>query len=189
MEKKRCFWAENVPEIYVRYHDEEWGREVHDDHKLFEMLLLESFQAGLSWLTILKKREAFREAFDAFDVAKVAGYTEEKQKELMQNPGIIRNRLKIRAAVKNAVIFQQIQREYGSFSAYLWGFTKGKVIYRTQKELPTHTALSDEISADLYKRGMRFVGSVIIYSYLQAVGIVNDHEPDCFLHSSSKACG
>ena len=105
MEKKRCFWAENVPEIYVRYHDEEWGREVHDDHKLFEMLLLESFQAGLSWLTILKKREAFREAFDAFDVAKVAGYTEEKQKELMQNPGIIRNRLKIRAAVKNAVIF------------------------------------------------------------------------------------
>ena len=135
MEKKRCFWAENVPEIYVRYHDEEWGREVHDDHKLFEMLLLESFQAGLSWLTILKKREAFREAFDAFDVAKVAGYTEEKQKELMQNPGIIRNRLKIRAAVKNAVIFQQIQREYGSFSAYLWGFTEGKVIYRTQKEL------------------------------------------------------
>lgn len=120
MEKKRCFWAENVPEIYVRYHDEEWGREVHDDHKLFEMLLLESFQAGLSWLTILKKREAFREAFDAFDVAKVAGYTEEKQKELMQNPGIIRNRLKIRAVVKNAVIFQQIQREYGSFSAYLW---------------------------------------------------------------------
>ena len=141
MEKKRCFWAENVPEIYVRYHDEEWGREVHDDHKLFEMLLLESFQAGLSWLTILKKREAFREAFDAFDVAKVAGFTE------------------------------------------------GKVIYRTQKELPTHTALSDEISADLYKRGMRFVGSVIIYSYLQAVGIVNDHEPDCFLHTSSKACG
>lgn len=107
----------------------------------------------------------------------------------MQNPGIIRNRLKIRAAVKNAVIFQQIQREYGSFSAYLWGFTEGKVIYRTQKELPTHTALSDEISADLYKRGMRFVGSVIIYSYLQAVGIVNDHEPDCFLHTSSKACG
>ena len=143
----------------------------------------------LSWLTILKKREAFREAFDAFDVAKVAGYTEEKQKELMQNPGIIRNRLKIRAAVKNAVIFQQIQREYGSFSAYLWGFTEGKVIYRTQKELPTHTALSDEISADLYKRGMRFVGSVIIYSYLQAVGIVNDHEPDCFLHTSSKAYG
>ena len=125
MEKKRCFWAENVPEIYVRYHDEEWGREVHDDHKLFEMLLLESFQAGLSWLTILKKREAFREAFDAFDVAKVAGYTEVKQKELMQNPGIISNRLKIRAAVKNAVIFQQIQREYGSFSAYLWGFTEG----------------------------------------------------------------
>ena len=114
---------------------------------------------------------------------------EEKQKELMQNPGIIRNRLKIRAAVKNAVIFQQIQREYGSFSAYLWGFTEGKVIYRKQKELPTHTALSDEISADLYKRGMRFVGSVIIYSYLQAVGIVNDHEPDCFLHTSSKACG
>ena len=133
MEKKRCFWAENVPEIYVRYHDEEWGREVHDDHKLFEMLLLESFQAGLSWLTILKKREAFREAFDAFDVAKVAGYTEEKQKELMQNPGIIRNRLKIRAAVKNAVIFQQTQREYGSFSAYLWGFTEGKVIYRNNK--------------------------------------------------------
>ena len=187
--KIRCCWANPKNERYIRYHDEEWGREVHDDHKLFEMLLLESFQAGLSWLTILKKREAFREAFDAFDVAKVAGYTEEKQKELMQNPGIIRNRLKIRAAVKNAVIFQQIQREYGSFSAYLWGFTEGKVIYRTLKELTTHTALSDEISADLYKRGMRFVGSVIIYSYLQAVGIVNDHEPDCFLHTSSKACG
>ena len=107
MEKKRCFWAENVPEIYVRYHDEEWGREVHDDHKLFEMLLLESFQAGLSWLTILKKREAFREAFDGFDVARVAGYSEEKQKELLQNPGIIRNRLKIKAAVKNAAVFQQ----------------------------------------------------------------------------------
>ena len=129
MEKKRCFWAENVPEIYVRYHDEEWGREVHDDHKLFEMLLLESFQAGLSWLTILKKREAFREAFDGFDVARVAGYSEEKQKELLQNPGIIRNRLKIKAAVKNAAVFQQIQKEYGSFSAYLWGFSEGRVMY------------------------------------------------------------
>lgn len=182
MEKKRCSWAENVPEIYVRYHDEEWGRAVHDDHKLFEMLLLESFQAGLSWITILKKRKAFQEAFDDFDVAKVAYYNEDKQAELMQNTGIIRNRLKIKAAVKNAEIFQQIQREYGSFSAYLWGFTKGKVIFRTQKELATHTPLSDEISADLYKRGMRFVGSVIIYSYLQAVGVVNDHDPDCFLH-------
>lgn len=182
MEKKRCSWAENVPEVYVRYHDEEWGRAVHDDDKLFEMLLLESFQAGLSWITILKKRKAFQDAFDDFDIAKVACYNEDKQAELIQNTGIIRNRLKIKAAVKNAEIFQQIQREYGSFSAYLWGFTKGKVICRTQKELATHTPLSDEISADLYKRGMRFVGSVIIYSYLQAVGVVNDHDPDCFLH-------
>lgn len=183
MEKKRCFWAEHVPAVYVQYHDEEWGREVHDDHKLFEMLLLESFQAGLSWLTILKKREAFREAFDNFDVVKVAGYGDAKREELLQNAGIIRNRLKIKAAIQNAAIFIQIQKEFGSFDAYLWGFTQGRVIYRTQQELPTHTALSDEISADLYRRGMRFVGTVIIYSYLQAVGIVNDHEPGCFLHA------
>ena len=185
----RCTWAENAEAIYQNYHDNEWGVPVYEDQKLFEMLILEGMQAGLNWITVLKKREAFREAFDGFDVARVAGYSEEKQKELLQNPGIIRNRLKIKAAVKNAAVFQQIQKEYGSFSAYLWGFSEGRVMYRTQKELPTHTALSDEISADLYKRGMRFVGSVIIYSYLQAVGIVNDHEPDCFLHTSSKACG
>lgn len=183
MEKKRCFWAEGVEEIYVKYHDEEWGVPVHDDHKLFEMLILESFQAGLSWLTILKKREAFRQAFDQFDVERVAAYDEQKMEELMQNPGIVRNRRKITAAVQNAQVFLQIQKEFGSFASYLWGFTDGNIIYASSDERPTHTSLSDTISKDLKKRGMNFVGTVIIYSYLQAVGVVNDHENDCFLHA------
>ena len=183
-EKKRCDWAENVEEIYVRYHDEEWGKPVYDDTKLFEMLLLESFQAGLSWITILKKRENFREAFDNFDVHKVAAYTEEKIEQLMQNKGIIRNRLKIKAAIKNAQVFMDIQKEYGSFSTYLWRFSDHKVIPPTDP-IPVSSPLSDKISEDLYKRGMRFVGTIIIYSYLQAIGVINDHEEGCFLHASS----
>lgn len=185
MEKKRCCWAEGVEAIYVRYHDEEWGVPVHDDHKLFEMLLLESFQAGLSWITILKKREHFRAAFDHFDVEKVAAYKEDKIEELLNDKGIIRNRLKIKAAIKNAQIFMQIQKEYGSFDAYLWHFTNNQIIPRSDP-MPVSTPLSDTISSDLYQRGMRFVGTVIIYSYLQAVGVINDHEKDCFLYRETE---
>lgn len=185
MDKRRCSWAEDVEDIYVAYHDEEWGVPVHDDHKLFEMLLLESFQAGLSWITILKKRDYFKEAFDGFKVEKVALYDQAKCDELQQNPGIIRNKLKIKAAIKNAQIFKDIQKEYGSFDTYLWGFTQGKVIGPSDC-FHTHTPLSDEISKDLYKRGMRFVGTIIIYSYLQAVGVVNDHAPKCFLYENQK---
>lgn len=176
----RCSWAAGVPEVYVRYHDEEWGIPVYDDHKLFEMLVLESFQAGLSWITILKKREAFREAFDQFDVQKVAAYDEAKMEELRMNEGIIRNRLKIKAATKNAQIFISIQQEFGSFSEYLWHFANHEIIKTTGEEFFVTTPLSDEISKDLKKRGMSFVGSVIIYSYLQAVGVVNDHSNTCF---------
>ena len=181
MEKIRCRWAQNVEDIYITYHDEEWGVPVYDDHKLFEMLLLESFQAGLSWITILKKRKNFEKAFDHFDVHKVANYQEDKCEELRNNPDIIRNRLKIKAAVKNAQIFLQIQEEYGSFSTYIWHFTNGKIIPASE-EMRTHSPLSDAISKDLYDRGMRFVGTVIIYSYLQAIGVINDHEPDCYLY-------
>ncbi|MGX8834277.1 DNA-3-methyladenine glycosylase I [Amedibacillus sp. YH-ame6] len=181
MEKKRCCWAEHVEEVYINYHDQEWGVPVHDDHKLFEMLLLESFQAGLSWITILKKRENFREAFDHFDVHKVATYDENKIQELKGNAGIIRNGLKIKAAIKNAQIFIDIQKEYGSFSNYLWHFTDYNVILGGE-EMVTHSPLSDMISKDLYDRGMRFVGTVIIYSYLQAVGVINDHEKACYLY-------
>lgn len=181
-EKKRCFWAENVDEIYVRYHDEEWGRPVYDDHKLFEMLVLESFQAGLSWITILKKRENFRRAFDDFDLDAILQYDEEKIASLMQDKGIIRNRLKIRATISNAQVFRSLQEVYGSFSKYLWSFTNGQIIKRGNADMPTHTPLSDQIAADLKGRGMKFFGTVIVYSYLQAVGVVNDHEKDCFLY-------
>lgn len=180
MEKKRCHWVKD-DELYSKYHDEEWGRATYDDSKLFEMLLLESFQAGLSWLTILKKRESFRKAFDQFDVQKVACYDEEKKEALRLDAGIIRNRLKIKASVRNAQIFIEIQKEYGSFSNYLWHFTNGLVIPASDP-VPVHTPLSDQIASDLQKRGMRFVGTTIIYSYLQAVGVVNDHEKGCFLH-------
>lgn len=181
---KRCFWAENVPAIYQVYHDEEWGRPLHDDTKLFEMLVLEGAQAGLSWLTVLKKRQAYRQAFDGFDVAKVAAYDAQKQAELLQNPGIIRNRLKIAAAVLNAVAVQKIQREFGSFDAYIWHFTEGKTMRFNVFPLPAKNALSDAISKDMKKRGMKFVGSTIIYSYLQAIGVIDDHEPTCFLHQN-----
>lgn len=176
--RSRCFWANPKNERYIRYHDEEWGQPVYDDKKLFEMLILESFQAGLSWECILNKREAFREAFDGFDLKKVCGYQEEQVERLMQNKEIIRNRRKITASIKNANIFLGIQKEFGSFSDYLWHFTGHEIIYETGK---TTSELSDTVSADLYKRGMRFVGSTIIYSYLQAVGIIYSHEDDCYL--------
>ena len=176
--RSRCFWANPKNERYIRYDDEEWGQPVYDDKKLFEMLILESFQAGLSWECVLNKREAFREAFDGFDLKKVCGYQEEQVERLMQNKEIIRNRRKITAAIKNANIFLEIQKEFGSFSDYLWHFTGHEIIYETGK---TTSELSDTVSADLYKRGMRFVGSTIIYSYLQAVGIIYSHEDGCYL--------
>lgn len=184
MEKKRCRWASDVEAIYVRYHDEEWGVAVHEDKKLFEMLVLESFQAGLSWLTILKKRESFRQAFDGFDVHKVAAYDEVKIQQLLADKSIVRNRRKIEAAIQNAKVFLQIQAEFGSFANYLWGFSKHRTIYEYE-EGRTHNELSDRISKDLQTRGMRFVGTIIMYSYLQAVGVINDHEPTCFLHKKS----
>jgi len=177
-DKCRCRWANPKNDRYIRYHDEEWGVPVYDDHKLFEMLILEGFQAGLSWECVLNKQPAFEEAFDGFDLDKICEYKEEKLLELQNNPGIIRNKLKIKAAVKNALIFREIQKEYGSFTEYLWKWTKGQVIYENDK---TTSELSDAISADLKKRGMTFVGSTIIYSYLQAVGVIYSHEPGCYL--------
>lgn len=185
MDKKRCFWVNESLPIYVKYHDEEWGVPVYNDDKLYEMFLLETFQAGLSWITVLNKREAFREAFDGFDPEKVVAYKEEKLNELMNNPGIIRNRRKVEAAVKNTRIFMEIQKEFGTFSNYLWGFTGGKIIVNQDDNFQVKTDLSDQISKDLKKRGMSFVGSVTIYSYLQAVGVVNDHELGCICRQHS----
>ena len=176
-EQIRCGWANPKNPLYVRYHDEEWGIPIHDDQKLFEMLILESFQAGLSWECILNKREAFRQAFDNFDLEKVCGYGEEKLAALGLDSGIVRNRLKIKAAVNNARIFRTIQREWGSFERYLWHWTKGKIIHETGK---VSSELSDAVSEDLKRRGMKFVGTVIIYSYLQAVGVIRSHEETCF---------
>ena len=176
---KRCTWVNLNNPLYIKYHDEEWGVPVYDDNKLFEMLLLESFQAGLSWECILNKREAFKEAFDNFNYQKISNYNEEKIEELLNNKNIIRNKRKIKSAIKNARIFMEIKKEYQTFSNYLWSFTKNKIIYEYDK---TTSILSDTISKDLKKRGMKFVGTTIIYSYLQAVGIINSHEPDCFLY-------
>lgn len=176
---KRCFWAPENDPVYLEYHDTEWGVPCHDDAKLYEMLILESFQAGLSWACVLHKREAFRRAYDGFDVTKVAGYDAVQQERLMNDPGIIRNRLKIRASVLNSIVFLQIQKEFGSFDRYLWGFTDGKSI-REDCRLRTTSPLSDRISADLKRRGMAFVGSTVIYSYLQAVGVLAAHEEGCF---------
>lgn len=180
-EKPRCSWVNPQNAFYIKYHDAEWGVPVHDDQKLFEMLILESFQAGLSWECVLNKREAFREAFDGFDIEKICEYDKEKIDELCSNKDIIRNRLKIRAAVSNAGIFKAIQAEYGSFSSYLWGWSDNKVIHETGV---VSSPLSDMISNDLKKRGMKFVGTVIIYSYLQAVGVIYSHEKGCFLNLS-----
>lgn len=180
--KSRCRWADPSAPEYLDYHDREWGRPEHDDRRLFEMLILEGFQAGLSWLTILRRRPAFRAAFDGFDPAAVARYGPEKIQALMADPGIIRNRRKIQAAVQNAQVFLSIQEEFGSFDRFLWSFTQGQVILNTDDTLPAHTQLSDRISAQLKARGMSFVGTTIIYAFLQAVGVVNDHELACWCH-------
>ena len=177
---KRCKWVNEKSEIYIRYHDEEWGVPKYNDRDLFELLVLESFQAGLSWLTVLKKRASFRRAYDNFDVNKVSQYSDNKIAELLNNPNIIRSKSKILASINNAKIFIQIQKEFGSFSNYIWSFTDGKVIKNTTDNLPVSTALSDDISKDLKRRGMKYTGTVIIYSYLQAIGVVNDHEKGCF---------
>ncbi|MES2747183.1 MAG: DNA-3-methyladenine glycosylase I [Bacteroidota bacterium] len=180
--KNRCAWCEK-DDLYRAYHDTEWGKPVYEDQLLFEFLILETFQAGLSWYTILKKRENFRVAFDRFDYKKVAEYNENKIQELMLDAGIIRNQLKIRGAVANAIAFMEVQKEFGSFSNYIWKFTNGKPIENNRKslsEVPATTPLSDEISKDLKKRGFKFVGSTVVYAHMQATGMVNDHVVDCW---------
>jgi len=177
----RCSWALN--ELSIRYHDEEWGVPVHDDRKLFEFLILEGAQAGLSWDTILKRREKYRSAFDGFDPGRIAGYDRRKVQALLRDPGIVRNRLKIASAVQNAKAFLRVQDEFGSFDRYIWRFVGGMPIvntWRSAKQVPAHTPESDAMSKDLKKRGFRFVGTTICYAFMQAVGMVNDHLPDCF---------
>jgi DNA-3-methyladenine glycosylase I len=183
MAKIRCEWAENTFEAYLRYHDEEWGVPVHDDRTHFEFLILEGAQAGLSWSTILKKREGYREAFAGFDPEKVAAFTEADIERLLQNPGIVRNRLKVKSAIQNARQFLKIQEEFDSFDTYIWGFVGGNPIvnrWNSLAEVPAKTHESDLISNDLKKRGFNFVGSTIMYAYMQACGLVNDHTVDCF---------
>lgn len=178
----RCEWAGGDP-LMQKYHDEEWGTPKYDDRRLFEDLVLDGAQAGLSWMTILRKRDNYREAFDNFDPAKVAAYDETKIEELLQNPGIIRNRQKINSAIKNARAFLKIQEEFGSFATYIWGFVDGKPIQNNRQmmsDLPAKTEISEVISKDLKKRGFSFVGPTIIYAFMQAVGMVNDHTVDCF---------
>lgn len=179
---KRCGWVSN-DELYIKYHDEEWGKPVFDDAVLFEFLLLESFQAGLSWITILKKRDNFRLAFDGFEYKKISNYNQEKIDELLLNEGIIRHRGKIEAAINNAKLFQDIQTEFGSFSDYLWNFINHKPLlneFQTLKDVPAKTELSDLIAKDLKKRGFKFMGSTTVYAFMQAIGLVNDHVSDCF---------
>lgn len=185
MEKLRCAWCGKDP-LYVEYHDTEWGVPVYDDAKLFEFLILETFQAGLSWITVLKKRENFRKAFDNFDYKKIANYNTEKFDELIENAGIIRNKLKIKATISNANAFMLVQKEFGSFSNYIWGFVNGNPIKNsalTLNDVPATTELSDEISKDLKKRGFKFVGSTVIYAHMQATGMVNDHIKTCFRYN------
>lgn len=180
----RCAWAGDDP-LYIDYHDNEWGRPVHDDDKLFEMLILEGMQAGLSWITILRKREAYRKAFDGFDIDKILLYDDVKIEELMQNAGIVRNRLKIRSVITNARAFRQIQEEFGSFDAFLWRYVDGKSVqnhWPTISDVPATTELSDRTSKELKKRGFKFAGSTIVYAYMQAIGLVNDHTVDCFVY-------
>ena len=182
----RCAWAADADELMTRYHDEEWGKPVHDDRLLFEFLILEGAQAGLSWATILKKRDAYRQAFDRFDASIMARYGKRKVKQLLGNAGIVRNRLKIAAAVRNAKAFLAVQREFGSFDAYLWRFVGGKPKinqWRSLAHVPAKTPESDALSKDLAKRGFTFVGSTICYAFMQAVGMVNDHQADCFRHT------
>ncbi|MFO8147622.1 MAG: DNA-3-methyladenine glycosylase I [Gillisia sp.] len=181
-EPKRCGWCVG-DSLYEAYHDTEWGVPVYEDALLFEFLILETFQAGLSWITVLRKRENFREAFDNFDYQKISGYSEEKIQALLQNAGIIRNKLKVRATVSNAQAFIKIQEEFGSFSKYIWGFVDGKPIQnivKDYKKAPATTEISDKLSKDLKKKGFKFVGSTVMYAHMQATGMVNDHEVDCF---------
>ena len=177
--KKRCKWCNLQNPLYIKYHDEEWCRPNFDDKYLFEMLILESFQAGLSWECVLNKREDFKKAYDNFDIDKICDYDASKVQELMLNEKIIRNKLKINASINNAKIFKNIQKEYGTFHNYLKTFTNDEIIYEIDK---TTSKLSDEISKDLKKRGMKFVGSTIIYSYLQAIGMIYSHDEECFLY-------
>lgn len=182
--KKRCYWVGSDP-LYLKYHDTEWGVPLYNDKTIFEFLILETFQAGLSWMTILKKRDNFREALDDFDYKKISKYNEDKFEELMNNKGIIRNRLKIRATISNAQAFINIQKEFGSFSKYIWKFVENKPIqnnYSLTNDVPSKTKLSDKVSLDLKKRGFKFVGSTIVYSHMQATGMVNDHTSECFRH-------
>ena len=182
--KQRCDWCLK-DDLYVQYHDEEWGVPVHNDKKLFEFLILEGVQAGLSWLTVLRKRENYRKAYDNFEVEKVARYGQDKIEELLNNPGIIRNKLKILASINNAQRFIEVQKEFGSFDRYIWGFTDGKIIvnhWESLSQIPATSPISDEISRDLKKRGFKFVGSTIIYAHMQATGMVNDHLTSCFRH-------
>ncbi|MCX6728964.1 MAG: DNA-3-methyladenine glycosylase I [Candidatus Saccharibacteria bacterium] len=185
--QNRCSWA-NGSEMYQKYHDEEWGVPLHDDKKHFEMLILEGAQAGLSWSTILSRRDAYRKAFKNFDAKKVADMTDKELEKQLQNPGIIRNRLKVYATRKNAVTFLQIQKEFGSFDKYIWQFVDGKPIdgkRKSMQDIPTSTAQSDALSNDLKKRGMSFVGTTIIYAHMQATGLVNDHVMDCWRYNSN----
>lgn len=177
-EIRRCQWVNLKNPIYVQYHDTEWGVPEHDDRKLYELLILESFQAGLSWECVLNKRENFRAAYDNFDIEKVCNYDEAKCAALLNDPGIIRNRLKVKASITNSRIFREIQREFSSFDAYIWGFTGGNVIFEDYS-IRTTSPLSDQVSKDLKRRGMTFVGSTVIYSYLQAIGVINGHGKEC----------
>lgn len=186
--KTRCEWVNNDP-LYIEYHDNEWGNPIYDDQKLFEFLILEGAQAGLSWITILKKRDNYRACFDNFSAEKIANYQQEKLDSLLQNPGIIRNRLKIQAAVSNAKAFIAVQTEWGSFSQYIWHFVANKPIKNSWKnfnEVPTRSVESDSMAKDLKKRGFKFVGSTICYAFMQAVGLVNDHTLDCFRYKQIK---
>ncbi len=185
--KKRCLWVSDDP-LYLAYHDSEWGVPVYDDATLFEFLVLESFQAGLSWITILKKRENFRNAFDNFNYHKIATYSNEKYNELLHNKGIIRNKLKIKATITNARNFMKIQEEFDSFSNYFWSFSNHKPIinsFKKREDVPATTELSDKVSKDLKKRGFKFLGTTVVYAYMQAVGMVNDHTTDCFRYDCS----
>ncbi len=188
MDKVRCGWCGNDP-LYVSYHDNEWGSPVYDDETLFEFLILETFQAGLSWITILKKRENFRTAFDGFNYKKIANYSEEKINLLLNDAGIIRNKLKIRATISNAQEFITTQKEFGSFSKYIWSFVNGAPLqnsFETLKDVPATTDISDKLSKDMKKRGFKFVGSTVLYAHMQATGMVNDHVTNCFRHKEVK---
>jgi DNA-3-methyladenine glycosylase I len=188
MEKIRCDWSTKDP-LFIAYHDNEWGVPLHDERQLFEFLILETFQAGLSWITVLRKRDNFRKAFDNFEFKKIALYDEDKVQELLQNAGIIRNKLKVRAAISNANAFMEIQKEFGSFDKYIWGFVNGKPIQTNRKlmsEITATTETSDKLSKDLKKRGFKFVGSTVIYANMQATGMVNDHIESCFRFDALK---